>query len=205
MNTPPTFSPTHRPAKDLRASMGVELTHVRGLIQGVVRGILLRGLDEGAWKAFLLSLSPNAREAIQEEAGEFDWVSLPALSEAVGKHPDGRGRIVEVLEGSAYAELLMTDKHRWMLKVMTPELMISQVPRIYAFYHRGGAVTVDRIGPGAALVSLRAKGPSPAWFATLVPAWFKRSLELSGGKQVVVTHESANEDPLIHRYRFTWS
>lgn len=205
MNTPPTFSPLNRPGKDLRTGTGVELTHVRGLIQGVVRAILARGLDADAWKVYLDSLSPATQEAIREEAGEFDWVSFAALSEAVGRHPDGRERIVEVLEGSAYAELLMTDKHRWMLKVMTPELMISQVPRIYAFYHRGGAVTVDRIGPGAAMVSLRAKGPSPAWFATLVPAWFKRSLELSGGKQVVVTHEPRNDDPLIHRYHFTWS
>jgi len=205
MNTPPTFSPLLRPMTPRTGLPGLDVTHVRGLIQLAVREILTRNLKQDAWEAYLDTLGPDGRSAVQEESGEFDWVSLPGLAEAVAKHPGGRARILEVLEGSAYAELLMTDKHRWMLKVMTPELMISQVPRIYAFYHRGGSVAVERIGPGQASVIMRARGPSSAWFGTLVPAWFKRSLELSGGKGVVVAHEARKEDPLIHRYRFTWS
>ncbi len=204
MNTPQPFSPLARPFKAPRAGSGVELTHVRGVIQGMVRKILMRDLDGEAWEAYLASLSPAAQEAIRTVAGEYDWVPLASLAEAVNHHPGGRQRVHMVLEGSAFAEMMMTDKHRWMLKVMTPELMIGQAPRIFSFYHLGGKLAVEDIGPGRASATLRARGPSPAWFATLLPAWFKRSLELSGAEAVTVAHAVVEGDADLHRYRFTW-
>ncbi len=205
MHTPPAFSPITRPARIPRAASGIEITHVRGVIQGMVRKILMRDLDPQAWGAFLASLSPAGQDAIRTEADEYDWVPLAGLAEAVNHHPGGRQRVHMVLEGSVFAEMMMTDKHRWMLKVMTPELMIGQAPRIFSFYHQGGKLTAEAIGPGWATAMLRAKGPSPAWFATLLPAWFKRSLELSGGKAVTVSHALVERDSDLHRYRFTWS
>jgi hypothetical protein len=102
---------------------------------------------------------------------------------------------------------MMTEKHRWMLKVMTPELMVSQSPRIFAFYHHGGEMAAERVEPGRATVTLRASGPSPPWFGVLIPTWFKRSLELSGGSAVEVTHEppEATGEPHFHRYWLSWA
>ena len=187
--------------------VGVEVTHVRGLIQTVVKRILANGLDGAAWKDFLSTLSPGAREQLSREVSEYEWVSMPALVEAVWKHPSGREGAVAVLRGSLYADLMMSEKHQWMLKIMTPELMVRQAPRIYAFYHRGGQMAAERVELGRATLTLRAEGPSSAWFGLLLPSWLQRSLELSGARGVETAYEppEATGDPQLHRYWLTWA
>ena len=180
---------------------------MRGLILGVVKGVLAQGLEPAAWQAFLGTLSPEARGLMGREATEYEWVSMAAIVEAVSKHPFSREGILPILRGGLYADLMMTEKHRWMLKVMTPELMVSQAPRIYAFYHRGGVMAAERVEPGRATATLFARGPSAAWFGLLIPTWFKRSLELSGGHAVEVAHEppEATGVPDLHRYWLSWA
>ena len=186
---------------------GVEVTHVRGLIQNIVKGILAQDMEPQAWEAYLGALGPEARALIGRDASEYEWVSMAALVEAVGKHPSTREGITTVLRGNLYADLMMTEKHRWMLKIMTPELMVSQAPRIFAFYHRGGVMAAERVEPGRAAATLFARGPTAAWFGILIPTWFKRSLELSGGNAVEVTHEppEATGVPDLHRYWLSWA
>lgn len=186
---------------------GVEVTHVRGLIQTIVKGVLAQGLAAEAWSAYQASLSPGTREQLSREPDEYEWVSMAALVEAVAKHPGGREGVLAVLRGSLYADLMMTEKHRWMLKVLTPELMVRQAPRMFAFYHRGGRMEAERVEPGRATVTLRATGPSSAWFSILLTTWFKRSLELSGAVAVEATYEppEATGKSDLHRYWLTWA
>ena len=192
--------------REVLLPVGVEVTHVRGLIQNIVKGVLSQGLDAEAWAAYMSGLSAGAREQLDREAGEYEWVSMAGLVEAVAKHPGGREGVLAVLRGNLYADLMMTEKHRWMLKVMTPELMVRQAPRIYAFYHRGGRMEAERVEPGRATVTLRATGPSPAWFSILLTTWFKRSLELSGATAVEAVHEppEATGKHDLHRYWLAW-
>ena len=186
---------------------GVEVTHVRGLIQGIVKGILAQGMAPQAWEAYLGTLGPEARELMGRDASEFEWVSMAALVEAVGKHPSNREGGTTVLRGNLYADLMMTEKHRWMLKIMTPELMVNQAPRIFAFYHRGGVMAAERVEPGRAAATLFARGPTAAWFGILIPTWFKRSLELSGAHAVEVVHEPPEATGVtdLHRYWLSWA
>lgn len=198
--------PRPGPLREVLAPAGIQVTHVRGLIQGIVKRVLAEGLDAAAWEAYLASLGPAAREQLRREPSEHEWVPMAALVEAVARHPGGREAVLAVLRGSLYADLMMLEKHRWMLKVMTPELMARQAPRIYAFYHRGGRMEAERIEPGHATLTLEATGPSPAWFAILVTAWFKRSLEHCGAEGVEAVHEppEATGKAYLHRYGLTW-
>lgn len=186
---------------------GVEVTHVRGLIQNIIKGILRQGLGPEAWQAYLDSLTPPTREIMGRDAAEYEWVSFAALGEALGKHPSSRETIMSILNGDMYAELMMTEKHRWMLKVMTPELMASQAPRMFSFYHRGGVMACERVEPGRAAATLFVRGPSDGWFGLLIPNWFKRALELSGAQAVEVVHEppEATGVPDLHRYWLSWA
>lgn len=200
------FEPRSRPPREVLAPAGVEVTHVRGLIQGIVKQVLAQGLDAAAWDTYLAALSPLARETLRREPSEHEWVPMAALVEAVARHPGGHEAVLAVLRGSLYADLMMLERHRWMLKVMTPELMVRQAPRIYAFYHRGGRMAAERIEPGRATLTLEATGPSPAWFAVLITAWFKRSLEHCGAAQVEAIHEppEATGKADLHRYWLAW-
>ena len=200
------LDPRPGPPREVLAPAGVQVTHVRGLIQGIVKQVLARGLDPAAWEAYLAGLSPAAREQLRRDPSEYEWVPMAALVEAVARHPGGREGVLAVLRGSLYADLMMLEKHRWMLKVMTPELMARQAPRIYAFYHRGGRMEAERIEPGRATLTLEATGPSPAWFEILITAWFKRSLEHCGANAVEVAHEppEATGVPDLHRYWLSW-
>ena len=199
--------PEPRPEETPLPPAGVAVTHVRGLIQIIVSQILREGMEPQAWEAYLQSLSPGTQGLLRRKASEFEWVPMQALVEAVGKHPSTHDGQASALRGSVYADLMMTEKHRWMLKVMTPELMVSQAPRIFAFYHHGGEMATERVEPGRATVTLRASGPSPSWFGLLIPTWFKRSLELSGGTAVEVAHEppEATGEPNLHRYWLSWA
>lgn len=180
---------------------------MRGVIQRVVQRILARSLSPEAWETFLATLSPAAQAQFRLEPDDYEWVPMAGLIEGALRHPGGREAIMDLLRGSLYANLMMTEKHRWMLKVMTPELMAEQAPRIFAFYHRGGRMETERVEPGRAAITLRATGPSPAWFGILMTDWLKRSLELSGAEAV----ESVYEPPEVtgkanlHRYWLSWA
>lgn len=186
---------------------GVEVTHVRGVIQIFVARILKEDLGPREWETYLRGLSPGTQSLLRRKAAESEWVPMQALVEAVGKHPSSAGGAATALRGNLYADLMMTEKHRWMLKVMTPKLMVSQAPRIFAFYHHGGEMLVERLEAGRATVALRASGPSPPWFGVLIPTWFKRALELSGGSAVTVAHEppTAVGERHLHRYWLSWA
>lgn len=185
---------------------GVEVTHVRGVIQIFITRILKEGMDPGDWESYLQTLSQGTQRLFRRKAAESEWVPMQALAEAVRKHPSSAAGTATALRGNLYADLMMTEKHRWMLKVMTPKLMVSQAPRVFSFYHHGGEMLVERLEPGRATVTLRASGPSPPWFGVLIPTWFKRALELSGGSAVTVAHEPPETagEAHLHRYWLSW-
>ncbi|MBS1766194.1 MAG: hypothetical protein JST05_02155 [Acidobacteria bacterium] len=182
------------------------MTHVRGLIQNIVRAALSDGLQAAEWEGYLQSLSSGAQAQMAQNATEFEWVPMAGLVEAAAKHPHGRAAVNQLLRGSLYADLMMTDKHRWMLKVMTPSLMVEETPRMFAFYHRGGRMEVERLEPGLASVAFKGRGPSSAWFSVLLSAWFKRCLELSGAEAVEVAYDPPEATGIqdLHRYRLRW-
>lgn len=194
------------PDRALRAPAGPEVTHVRGVILSVVKSVLAEGLSSDRWAAFLDSLRPETREYFLREVSDYEWVPMAAISEAAAKHPSAPQEDLAILRGALYADRMLTRNHQWMLKVMTPELLVRQSPRVFAFYHLGGEMVLERVEPGRATVGLRAKGPGAGWFAVLIPTWFKRSLERCGGDPVTVAYEPPDPaaDPDLHHYWLQW-
>ena len=186
--------------------LGLEVTHVRGVILLEVKAVLQAGLSPAAWRGFLAELGPEARQLLEREVSEYEWIPLPAITEATARHPSGREKDLAILRGAIYADRMLTRNHRWMLKVMTPELLVRQCPRIFAFYHLGGELRAERVEPGRALLGLRADGPPWGWFSVLLPTWLRRSLELCGADRVEVSHEPPDPgiDPFLHHYWLSW-
>ncbi|HJU83962.1 MAG TPA: hypothetical protein VJ600_07105 [Holophagaceae bacterium] len=183
----------------------VEVTHVRGIIVSVVRRAMLEQLSGEAWQRCLDGLSPACRAVFARGVGDYEWVPMPLLSEASGHFQASTEGDLVALRGSLYAEQMLTRSHQWMLKVMTPELLVRQAPRIFGFYHQGGQVWTEEVAPGRACLSLRATGPGPGWAEVLMPSWFRRALELCGAKKVEVAYEPPSEDRHHHRYWAVWA
>lgn len=194
------------PDRALRAPAGPEVTHVRGVILTVVKSVLTEGLSSGQWAAFLESLRPGTRSYFLRELSDYEWIPMEAVSEAAIKHPSAQKGDLSILRGAIYADRMLTRNHQWMLKVLTPELLVRQSPRVFAFYHQGGEMILERVEPGRATVGLRATGPGAGWFAVLIPTWFKRSLEMCGGDPVAVVYEPPDPaaDPALHHYWLSW-
>lgn len=196
----------HPPQGPENGDPGVEVSHVRGVILTVVKSTLEEGLDPGGWDAFLARLRPETAQLFRREVTDYEWVPMSALTEAAAAHPAGQERDLPLLRGAIYADRMLTRNHQWMLRVMTPELLVRQCPRIFAFYHLGGEMQVEELAPGRARISLRARGPGWGWFSVLLPTWLGRSLQLCGAASPSVVHEAPAEDgdPDLHRYRLSW-
>jgi hypothetical protein len=189
------------------AQRPLEVSFVRGVIVGVVQRAMKGLVAPEAWQAFLGSLSPQARELFSREMGDYEWVPMPLLAEVSRRFPAATGCDTVALRGGLYADQMLTRSHQWMLKVMTPELLIRQAPKIFAFYHQGGQGWTEDVAPGRACLLLRAIGPSPGWAEILLPSWLKRALELTGAREVQVVYEPPMDpaDPHLHRFWASWA
>jgi hypothetical protein len=191
----------------LHHSEGARVTHVRGAILSVVKTVLVEQMSAATWEDYLWTLSRETREEFIKEISPYEWVPFGTILEAVRNLPSELREGQSLLKGGIYADRMLTEHHQWMLRVMTPELLVQQSPRILAFYVRGGEMMIKGQGPGHAIIGFRASGAPSSWFSTLIPAWFQRALELCGGKEIGVLHElpDPTEDRLLHRYCLRWS
>ena len=185
---------------------GLQVTHVRGVILSVVKSILLEGVDPATLKTFLDKLRPETANLFRREITDYEWAPMASLVEAVLNHPFPNQASLAIVRGQLYADRMMTRNHQWMVKVMTPDLLVRQFPRIFSFYHQGGEMTVEHAAPNRAKLRLKAIGPPSSWFGTLISTWMHRCLELCGGAGVEVDYEppDLDSDPLSHFYWLSW-
>ncbi len=185
----------------------LRITELRGPMTRQVRTEVLRQGGEKAWQALLASVSPACRERFSRPIGLYEWIPAELsneLSLAYLAHGDAdfiRRRSVDA------AREQITILNRWMLRLMTPAFFLENVPRIFAFYYRGGRVTVDVLKDCQAELSLWAIGFYKGWYERGLTAWLEFALSLTGAPGVRVVYVAPTGEGLEahrHRYLIRW-
>lgn len=181
----------------------LRITELRGPMTRQVRNEVLRQGGEKGWQTLLSAVSPPCRELFSRPIGLYEWIPAEMsneLSQAYLAHGDVdfiRRRSVDA------AREQITVLNRWMLRLMTPTFFVENVPRIFAFYYRGGRVTVDALQEGRAELSLWAIGFYRGWYERGLTAWLEFALGLTRAKGVRVVYAApTGEGAEAHRHRY---
>lgn len=185
----------------------VVITELRGPMTRQVREAALRKGGEAAWDALLAGVSEPCRATFSKPIGLYEWIPAEhskelSLAFMATVDPDYTRR-----RGRESAEELITVVNRWMLRLMSPGFMLQNMPRMFAFYYRGGRVVVDRLETGSARVSLWADAFYPAWYELGLQGWLEGALTLTGAKEVEARYLAPQGEGLEafrHAYEIRW-
>lgn len=185
----------------------VVVRELRGPMTRQVREAVLRERGEAGWTSLLATLSAPAHATFSKPIGLYEWIpaehsrelSLAFMVTADANYTRRRG--------AESARELLTVLNRWLLRLMSPAFLLQNLPRMFAFYYRGGQVVVDRLEPGSARVSLWADAFYPAWYELGLTGWLEGALALTGAKEVTVAYAPPQGEGLLafrHGYEIRW-
>jgi uncharacterized protein (TIGR02265 family) len=101
--------------------------------------------------------------------------------------PDDPDRVFLEL-GRSSADVNLAGPQRLFMRAGDPQYLLSFTDAIYRYYYSAGHRTYEKTGPKTAvLVTHDAEGATPGDCLTIV-GWHQRAIELSGGKNPVVSH-----------------
>jgi hypothetical protein len=185
------------------------LRRIRGPNVGLARRWFLKREGEAGWQAFLATLSPECREVFSQPLGMYEWVEEAHYTEvcraflAHAQHHDAfRAGEVSAWQG-------LTTVNRWILKVLSPSFLISNLPRIWGFYVDGGALHIERLEPGLSQLSLYARGFVPEVFHPGLSGWIHAALTLTGARDLRIHYtppdpDSGELEGCRHHFELTW-
>ncbi|MBS1766376.1 MAG: hypothetical protein JST05_03100 [Acidobacteria bacterium] len=185
----------------------VVITELRGPMTRQVREAVLRQGGEKAWAALLASVSEPCRATFSRPIGLFEWIPAEHSKELSLAYMATVDEEYTRRRGKESARELITVVNRWMLRLMSPSLFLQNTPKMFHFYYRGGVLTLDRLEPGHAQLTLWADAFYPAWFELGLTGWLEGALTLSGAKAAEVRHEAARGEGLEafrHGYEIRW-
>jgi len=184
--------------------MDFTITHERGPMTRQVRQAALAWGGEAAWEQLLHSVSESCRARFQHPVGFFEWVPSPLAVELHDAWAKLRGleTMRERGEGAAHEMLALGGVQAWILKAASIHFLLVNVPRIFAFYYRGGRLDLVNLDGNTCVYALQANGYPEAWFTEGLPGWIRVALERSGAKDINV--HCAKEGTERHRYQVTW-
>jgi hypothetical protein len=166
----------------------VRILRLRGPNTGLAwRWFKKRG-GEAAWGEFVSTLSAPCRAAFERSPGLYEWVdevSYTELARAFMAQAQGHDAH---LAGEVAARAGLTTVNQWILRVLSPSFLISNLPRLWSFYHDGGAVHLERLEDRLAMLSLYAEGCVPEYFHPGLSGWIRTALELTGAQGVEIEY-----------------
>ncbi|MBK8727479.1 MAG: hypothetical protein IPL96_15930 [Holophagaceae bacterium] len=186
----------------------LRITHLRGPMTRQVRHEVLRAGGEAAWQELLARVSPGCRALFSRPIGLYEWIPAEMSDElsraylAKGDADFIRRRSVDA------AREQITVLNRWLLRLISPSFLLENVPRIFAFYYRGGRVTVDLLKEGQAELSLWAIGFYQGWYERGLTAWLEYALTLTHATGVRVIYAAPGGEGIEayrHRYLISWN
>jgi len=185
----------------------VVVRELRGPMTRQVREAVIRERGEAAWDSLLASLSPSCRATFSRPIGLYEWIPAEHSKELSLAFMATVDADYTRRRGAESAREQLTVVNRWLLRLMSPAFLLQNLPRLFAFYYRGGQVMVDRLGPGAARVSLWSDAFYPAWYELGLTAWLEGALALTGAKDVAVAYTPPESEGLAafrHGYEIRW-
>ena len=187
----------------------VRIRRIRGPNVGLARRWFMKRGGEAGWQNFLSTLSDRCEEAFSGPIGLYEWVdeadytelSLAFLGYA---HSHDAYRAGEVA-----AREQLTTINRWILRVLSPSFLISNLPRLWAFYLDGGAVHIERLEPGFAALSLYGAGCIPEFYHPGLSGWIHAALALTGADNIDFVYVPPEPgahgiDACRHYYELSW-
>src|SRR5258708_24600161 len=136
-------------------------------------------------------LDPELRSTFEGSILPFAWypfATMTAIDRAIVAGPMG-GQVAPMKRfGSTIARYDLPTIYKVLFKLGSPGFILGRAGIVYSTYVRGGAVRAPSVEKGRAGIAL-AEGDLPYYFCDQgVAGWFTAAIELSGGKDVSVTH-----------------
>ena len=185
----------------------VVITELRGPMTRQVRDSLLREGGEPAWESLLAKVSEPCRQTFARPIGLYEWIPAAHSGELSQAYLATADEAYTYRRGLESAREQLTVLNRWLLRLMSQSFLIDNLPRLFAFYYKGGRVVVDELEPGHARVSLWADAFYPDWYEHGLSGWLEAALGLTGAKEVVVRYQAPSGDGLLafrHGYELHW-
>lgn len=185
------------------------LRRLRGPNAGLARRWFLKREGEAGWLAFLATLSEPCREAFEGPLGLYEWVDEAHYTEVTRAFQAYARSHDPYRAGEVAAREELTTINRWILRVLSPTFLISNLPRLWAFYMDGGAVHVERLEDGSCAMSIYAQGFVPEFFHPGLSGWIHAALALTGAQEVRTdyTPPTAGSEGLEgcrHHFELSW-
>lgn len=185
----------------------VVITELRGPMTRQVRDAVVREGGETAWQGLLAKVSEPCRQTFAKPIGLYEWIPAAHSKELSLAYLATADPAYTYRRGLESAREQLTVVNRWLLRLMSPGFLLQNMPRLFAFYYRGGQVVVDRLEAGSARVSLWADAFYPAWYERGLPGWLTGALELTGAKGVSIRYLPPEGGGLLafrHGYEIRW-
>lgn len=187
--------------EDLRVS------HVRGPVTQQIRQAAVRAGGQPVWESLLSQVSEPCRELFSSPIGSYEWVDADLAAEMNSAFLKVKGLDWIHSRGRNAAREQLLTVHRWLIKLASPEFLLSNTPRILGLYYRGCRSAFHQAGAGEATLNLWAHGYYPEWYSHGLMGWLQGALELSGARGLHVHHHppaGQGLDSVRHQYQVTW-
>lgn len=185
----------------------VVITELRGPMTRQVRDTVLKGGGEAAWASLLLRVSEPCRRTFSNPIGLYEWIPAEHSKELSLAFMATADPAFTYRRGLESAREQLTVVNRWILRLMSPNFLLQNMPRLFAFYYHGGQVVVDRLEAGSARVSLWSDAFYPAWYQDGLAGWLEGALALTGAKGVSLRYVAPEGEGLLafrHGYEIRW-
>lgn len=159
-----------------------------------------------AWESLLAELSPACRTRFSQPVGYYEWVESGLALELHGAWARQQGLDDMAERGRAAAREMLSGVQRWILRLTTTAFVVDNIPRLMAFYYRGGQMRVLRQKAGFAELAFHASGYPDSWFGAGLPAGLTEGLSLTGAEGVRVDHHppTPGAEDGVHHYEVHW-
>ncbi len=154
-------------------------------------------------------LAPPDRKVLEGIILPISWYPLELnlrLDAAIADVLSPADRTKAFIEmGRASAEENLAGPHHVFLRQGDPHFLLSHAPEIYRLYYAVGSRTYEKAGErGAVLRTVDAQSVTEEDCLTIV-GWHQRAIELSGGRDVRVSHPTCRARGGPHcEYLCTW-
>lgn len=187
----------------------VAVRKIRGPNVGLARRWFMKRQGELAWQAFVGSLSGPCQAVFSRPIGMYEWVEAELYTEVSRAFSAYTQDHDPFRAGEVAAREELTTINRWILRVLSPTFLISNLPRLWAFYMDGGAVHIERLEPGFCHMSVYATGLVPEVLHPGLSGWIHAALSLTGAEDLRVRYTAPERGAeglggCRHHFELTW-
>jgi hypothetical protein len=187
----------------------VATVQIKGTALGSVQRYVQEHFGEEQWRALLAALTPGERQPIEGGILVSAWYPFALFIRMVQVAQAQLGTRVARLHhemGRAAADYGLTTFHKLFYKVGSPQFIITRAAKVWRTYYTSGEMIVPVCESGHAVVELAGFEEPARELCERLPGFFERTVELSGGREVRLVHDTCvHRGGTTCRYESWWS